>query len=189
MKHVITGPPCSGKSTLLEMLSKLGFSCVPEAARSVISGEQYLERSDPNYRGTLPWYPDMFEEFQRRVCEVQQAFEFFAEEKAKESKIETIFLDRSMVDQVAYCTLGKCNEPPNLRELMWQAQYGTVFYCEAVPYTVDDQRKETPEEAQRVDEALRIAYSDFGRPMVYLTGCPVTRVDTVLNVLIEIAKP
>src|SRR4051812_29414233 len=87
--YVITGPPCCGKSTTVELLAQRGFQIRSEIARD------YLDQEISNQRQIQEVLSDM-RRFQREV---------FLRAVASEEALPTdkmIFLDRGIPDSLAY---------------------------------------------------------------------------------------
>ncbi|MBI4016731.1 MAG: ATP-binding protein [Candidatus Aenigmarchaeota archaeon] len=141
MKYVITGGPGVGKTTTLNELEKLGYSTLPEVARQIIAEQM------PN--GVLPW-TNLFA-FQKLVVTRQLDLE---------SKVEGVtFLDRGLLDGLAYCWAGGIDVPLQLSHACRNAEYAGVFLLDRLPaYCTDAQRKESVEEAEKIHNALAEAY-------------------------------
>lgn len=162
-KHVLTGGPCSGKTTLIDMLFDNGYRVVPETARFIIELEKIHED------GILPWKPGKMEQFQELVFYAQKTFEDIFSRKFLHQSIDNIiFLDRSLVDPIAYCKVYGVKEPTGLREAIEAANYQTVFFLEQVPYDRDMERKEAEEMALRLSDALYEAYYSLGYKIIRL---------------------
>jgi predicted ATPase len=143
----ITGGPCCGKTTLLNNLAMQSYQTVPEAARMIIEEEQK--------RGStcVPWI-DLYgfqESAANRILELEHSFED-----------SLLFCDRGVVDGHGYSTNGKVPTPEIVRDLGTQ-RYGAVFILDPIPvYQKDDSRKENPEEAKKIHNAIWTAYREFG---------------------------
>ncbi len=95
-KVVLTGGPCSGKSTLMREIQELygdRVHCVQEVATILIS--EVGLRPDPKDA-------HMYESFQRTLYAVQRSFEEAAELQALRDGKKILVLDRGTVDAVAY---------------------------------------------------------------------------------------
>lgn len=77
---VISGGPCSGKSTLIEELRRRGFEVRKEVARDILSQED------------------------NSFFEIEEKIAFEQARREIESK-GTVFFDRSLVDVIAYCKM------------------------------------------------------------------------------------
>lgn len=149
-KYIITGGACTGKTTLIGKLKERGFAVVPEAARYVIRQEQEKEKTISGYKGIFPWN-DM-DKFQEKIIATQSQLE-------NEINAEEIFLDRSVVDILAYSSKRK----QQILDYLKKANYTKAFLLEPLPfYTQDEQRKETEEEARLAHNKSYDAYRNVG---------------------------
>lgn len=187
-KHVITGGACVGKTTLIEELDKLGYNHLPEAARNVIQREQKLEKYLPAYEGIFPW-TDLYH-FQEEVRDAQISSEnmiepslLMGDPNGWEEKDHDIFLDRSLVDGIAYGRVGGIEEIPELREMIKQAEYSKIFFLEHLDvYFKDEQRYEDEDESRQVHEEIYNVYTELGFDVVRVPAVSIEeRVDIVLN--------
>jgi len=143
----ITGGPCCGKTTLLNILAAQSYQTVPEAARMIIEEEQK--------RGSacVPWI-DLYgfqESAASRILELEHSFED-----------SLLFCDRGIVDGHGYSTNGKVPTPEIIRDLGTR-RYGAVFILDPIPsYQKDESRKEDSLEARKIHRAIWRAYQDFG---------------------------
>ena len=96
---VITGPPCSGKSTVMKKLEKLypDFHFVPEVATIVISLVGI--KPDGTELGLI--------RFQKMVYQTQKSFEYTSAQFAQTQGKRGILLDRGKADQPAYMPGGR----------------------------------------------------------------------------------
>src|SRR5262245_15645027 len=117
-KHIITGPPCSGKTTLVDLLAKHDHPIGTESARAVIEHEQAKEHANSAYRGLLPWHADRVQAFQHAVMDRQRMTESINDRLYAN---QTRFYDRALPDQIAYCRVFGIPEPAGLRKAIEQA--------------------------------------------------------------------
>jgi len=102
-KIVLTGGPCSGKSTLMrEIMEKYGdrVHCVPEVATILIAQVGILPDAKDEAHNAR---------FQKILYRVQRSFEEAAELQAIKDGKQVIILDRGTLDAVAYFE-GEINE-------------------------------------------------------------------------------
>jgi predicted ATPase len=153
-KYILTGGPCSGKTTLLNELARQGYQTVPEAARMIID---YQQATGGNI---LPWTDR--EAFQKAVIRVQLSLE-------ARLRDETTFLDRGLADGLAYYKLDGVEPPRELTEAVRDNGYEKVFFLEQrQEYQQDDARKEDEEEARRIGELLKKTYQELGYEVIDL---------------------
>lgn len=169
-KYIVTGGPCTGKSTLLRSLRDRGMKMVGESARPIIRHEKKKGEN-----GVLPWTD--LKGFQENVISYQQR---------KESRLdfnEDYFLDRSIVDCVAYAELGGVSLNDSVYGAIRDADYTRVFFLDQLPfYEQDSERRETKEEAQKIHEKLYEVYDRFGFDIVTVPAFePSERIDHTLE--------
>ena len=98
-KYVLTGGPCTGKTSLLKFLAKLGFQTVCEAAPIIMREEREKGKQ-------IPWKDLVY--FQQRVLNKQLEFE------SKLDLLPVVFVDRGTLDGLAYFELFKTKPPKKL---------------------------------------------------------------------------
>jgi predicted ATPase len=146
--YVLTGAPCSGKTTLLKCLEEKGFAIIPEVARVVIENEQKTGGNK------VPWKD--FDGFQKEVMRIQMELE-------SKIKSETAFLDRGMADGITYYLLNNTQPPQELVNLARTNQYTKIFFIEQLPiYATDESRKEDKVTADRIQELIKQTYTSLG---------------------------
>ena len=142
-KYVLTGGPCSGKTTLLSELKKRGYNIVEESARDIIR----------KHNGILP------EERQRRIAKSQLEIELSLPDN-------TYFLDRSIIDTIAYSLFHNVT-PPCFPDFQLKARYNKIFLLERLSFKNDGERIEkSEEEAIKVHEKIVEAYQMFGYVLI-----------------------
>lgn len=151
-KYVLTGGPCSGKTTILKEMEKRNFVCIPESAREIIEAESFKEK------GIFPW--NDFIGFQKKVFQLQIS-------KENHLSDEMIFLDRSIIDSLAYMLAeGYVINNIVLQELIEHTDigdYDTVFFLEMLPdYKQDLSRREDREKAIHISETIYDLYLALG---------------------------
>jgi predicted ATPase len=176
-KIIISGGPHSGKTTLFESLRSIYTDAwfVEEPAARVIRRELTKAKENPTYRPIVPWID--YSLFGPIVV---------AESIALENKIppatHLAFLDRSLIDGIAYSRLKDCAFLiSDIQRRIRAAEYTLAFFCEQVgDHTQTDIRRETADEARRTRDYLAEAYAEADIPVVHLPATSVKeRIDTV----------
>lgn len=158
--YVLTGGPCAGKTTLILELERRGHHVIHEAARLIIEEELAEGKTLEEIRRP----PGRFE---RRVVERN-----IAHEKGLPSEL-TVFLDRGILDNVAYHRYLNIPMDAQLEEAATAARYRKVFLLDMVDFEQDEARNETPEQASAIHEHLAKAYEEYGVPLVRVPVLPV----------------
>jgi predicted ATPase len=156
--HVITGAPCSGKTTLINQLDDKGFLTVPETGRVYVEGEMAKGRTTDEILKNSAVN-------QRCIIELQLRFE-------RRLRVnEVAFLDRGSPDILTYCrVLGL--DPNVLLAHCFYHRYASVFILDRFPFQYDGTRIEDDATAGLIDEWLVRDYSAFGYSIVRVPILP-----------------
>jgi predicted ATPase len=166
--HVITGAPCSGKTTVIHELERRGFFVVHEVARAYIEAK---------FAEGLPL---------ARIRNDELAFErLLLEEKvAIEGRLgtrDTIFFDRAIPDSVAYFLLSGL-DPSEPIVCSSKRRYKKVFLLDRLPTRKDAVRKEDDRTASSIERLLIDCYRDLGYPLIRIPVSNVSsRADAILK--------
>ena len=145
---VISGPPCSGKTTLVSELETLGYPVVHEVARSLI--EANLQRDIT------------IQDIQARKANLQH--EILRQKLAIERHLpenRLIFFDRGIPDSIAYFKLAGL-DPRQVVSAAHRFRYERVFFLEPVAYRKDSVRLEEVSTAATLGESLERSYMLVG---------------------------
>jgi predicted ATPase len=177
MKYVITGGACTGKTTMINELKRRGYQIVGESARIIIDSEQVHEKMNPAYDGVYPWTDN--HAFQLLVVKLQKMLE----DDIVNREFKHNFLDRSLVDGIAYAKIWKTEEVEGLREEIAKARYTTIFFLEQLGfYNMDEQRQESELVNREVHDKLFEIYTELGFDVVRVPPLPIDeRVEFVLE--------
>lgn len=118
--YVITGAPSSGKTTLLNYLSKLGYYTIPESARALIDREMASGKTLKDIRKNG-------EEFQKKVLGMKIEVEKNLDPK------DTVFLDRGIPDSLAYFQVNGL-DTSYIYKLCNNYEYRKVFVLERLEF-------------------------------------------------------
>jgi len=166
--HVITGAPCSGKTTVIRELEQLGYPVVHEVARAYI--DERLKTGE-----TIDRIKADILSFERHIL-----YEKIAIEQSL-FKEETVFLDRAVPDSIGYYIIeGLDPDDPIQKSRLWR--YKTVFFFERIPFERDPVRSENGKIASRIDGLLKESYGMLGYEIVFVPLMTVSeRVSLILK--------
>ena len=150
---IITGGPSSGKTSIINGLSKSGFEVSHEKARLVIK-----EQLEINLETELvPW---------KNVLKFSEAVvkEILADAHFRQNDV--VFFDRGVPDVLGYLNHAGLNYTPEyfLDSAKYMSYSKEVFFLpswEAI-YENDAERKESYEDAKLISERIREAYENCG---------------------------
>lgn len=168
--YVITGGPCTGKTTLLAELATLGHATVPEAARLIID-EGFAQGK------TLKEIRADEQKFQHVVLERKKMIE------ANTMRETVTLFDRGMHDTIAYLKQYGWEITKAVEEIIKNATYRKVFLLEPLPHHENDYaRTEDKTFTVKLNKLLRRTYQDAGLPVISVPPLPLAeRVDFVLK--------
>ena len=169
---VLIGGPGTGKSTVLDELSKRKYHCMPEVSREVTLEAQK--------RGTQQLFLTKPLLFSKMLLEGRER-QFL---DAKESNSEIIFFDRGLPDVYAYMDYTNDVYPDYFKQKCIEYKYDYVFLFKPWEeiYISDNERYESFEESLEIDKFLQKAYVDLRYTIIEVPfGSVVERVDFVLN--------
>ncbi len=171
---VLTGGPGSGKTTLINHLSEMGYRCMPEAGRAVIRQQQ-------SGGGTaLPWNDKTA--YARRMYEHDMA----AYQRACNTS-GPVFFDRGIVDVVAYLQMEQLPVPATVQTAASHCRYHTTaFILPPWPqiYRRDRERQQDLPTAIATYHAMMKTYSQYGYILMRVPHLPVAqRAAFILNAI------
>lgn len=173
---IITGGPGAGKTTLINALAQAGFAVAPEAGRAIIRTQQ------ENGGRALPWTDPL------AFAEAMLAHDL-ASYADLGTQAGPVFFDRGIPDVVGYLRLEGLPVPDHMLEAARTQRYsGDVFICPPwrAIYSTDDERRQTPEVAERTYQVMVETYTALGYTLRPVPRAPVdTRVRFVRDVLAE----
>lgn len=158
--HVITGAPCSGKTTVIRELERRGFKVVHEVARAYIDGELAKGK-------TMEMIKADEMAFERHILLEKLAIESALDQS------ETVFLDRAIPDSIAYYRLHNLN-PDEPIEYAQKFRYKTIFQFERFEFDKDRVRDENDVEAGMLDRLLHESYKQSGYDILRVPVAPVS---------------
>lgn len=167
--YVITGGPCSGKSTILKALSKKGYSVIYEAARTFIDSEIKKGKTLSEIRKNEL-------QFQKKVLQLKKNIE------NKLPKEKVIFLERGIPDTIAYFRLCGVKNKKILNNLSRYGKYKKVFLLELLDYKKDYARTEDLKQAQKIEKLLEESYKNY-EPIKVPKMSLAKRIDFIISKL------
>jgi predicted ATPase len=171
--HVITGAPCSGKTTLLDMLADKGYQTVTEVARDYFENELAKGRTIDEIRQDDA-------AVQYGILDLQLELEHGLR------RDEVAFLDRALPDCITFHRVFGLNINDVL-SVCFQYQYASVSILDRLPFlrskTLGPEDEKT---ASFVDEWLARDYSALGYDVLRVPVLPPEeRLAFILERLIE----
>lgn len=167
--YVITGAPCSGKTTVLNSLKEMGYEVIGEVARTYIDKliAEGLTIRDIRKDETR---------FQNNVLDQKYKLEEYID------KDKLVFFDRGIPDSYAYFKFLGIEDEKLLKKSLVN-NYKKVFILEPCPYKKDYARTESEEDQIKLHELIQEAYKISGAEII---NVPIfetkkDRVDFVLN--------
>lgn len=168
--YVFTGPPSSGKSTIIRELSKLGYKTFEEVGRQLIDRELAAGKSLREIGVDSPV-------FERRFVETQRKLE------ALVSQTETVIFDRGILDTLPFFKYYGWAVPDEIQRYCSQANYNkSVFLFELLDYDKDYARVETEETAKKMQVLFGQVYEEAGYNVIFIPK------DTIKNRLAAVLK-
>ena len=175
-KIVITGGPGTGKSTLINELTKRGFTCLEEISRQVT-----LNAKKEGVNQLFLTNPLLFSELLLKGRYKQYM-------DADAIKADIAFFDRGVPDVLAYMDFIGDRYPVSFTETCKNVVYDTVFILkpwEAI-YTVDNERYENFEQALQIHDCLLNTYKNYNYQLI---DVPFGTVENRTNYILEVLKP
>ena len=167
--YVLTGGPCSGKTTLIDELKKRGYRVFREPARIVIAAELA--------QGKI--IQDILADPRALQHKILAHFLELATEAPKD---QILFLDRGIPDVVAYYRKFNLSGDEVIKKAVASVRYRKVFLMDMIDFVSDTERYETPQEAAILHRYLRDAYTDQGYDVIEVPVVPVPeRADFILK--------
>jgi predicted ATPase len=160
---VVTGGPGAGKSTLIEALAADGLRHMPEAGRAIIRDQ--IAIGGP----ALPWAD------RRAFAELMLGWELRSWREAQALDGHVLF-DRGIPDVLGYLRLCGRPVPRHVERAAERFRYNRrVFIAPPWPeiFVQDEERKQSPEEAEATHRAMVEVYSGLGYELVPLPLAPV----------------
>ena len=167
---VITGPPSSGKTTLLNLLEESGHSTSGDSTRQLISDVVAAGRNAEEFR--------FAEDFQPKVLEAMLA----AEQRLNPT--DRVFLEYGLPCNIAFHRTESLPLTLGLAEAAMVHSYKAVFILEPVGWESDEQRVEDEAYQAEVHGHMFDVYKELGYdPIATPAISPQERLEFVLGAL------
>ena len=151
---VITGPPSSGKTTLLNLFADAGHPVSHDSTRQLIADVTASGRDAEEFR--------FADDFQPRVLEAMAAAEH------RLDPTERVFLEYALPCNIAFHRTEGLELTPGLAEAATTFRYRTVFILDPVGWETDAQRVEDAEYQAAVHGHMWDVYREHGYEPVRL---------------------
>ena len=168
--HVITGAPCSGKTSVIKEIEQRGTRVIHEVARSYID-EQLGKglRLDQIKADVL--------QFERHILHTKIKIE------GRLAESETVFFDRGVPDSIAYFKLEGLDPAEPLAHSR-KTRYRRIFFFERFDFLIDEVRSEDEMMAAKLNDLLLEAYTQIGYDIIRVPVMSVAdRTDLVLRAI------
>jgi len=169
--YVITGAPCSGKTSVIKALEQQGFRVVHEVARAYIDAELGKGKSLEQIKAD----PDQFE---------NHIFLTKLKIEASLPPNDIVFLDRAVPDSIAYFQLEGL-DPGQPVEKSKAVRYKKIFLFERLAFLEDGVRSEDDHLAARLDDLLAAAYRKLNYEIVHVPAISVDKRTAFILELLE----
>lgn len=172
---VITGGPGSGKTSIINALSKKGFTCFQEISREII-----LKARENGIEQLFLTHPLKFSESLLKGRIKQHS-------NALASSNEFVFLDRGIPDIPAYMDFKASTYPDVFVKACKENQYDAIFILAPWQdiFTSDNERYENFEQAKDIHTHLFKTYTKYG---YVLKDVPFGTIEARANYIIDIVK-
>lgn len=172
---VITGGPGSGKTSIIKLLTKLGYTCFNEISRQVI-----LEARKEGIEQLFLTKPIQFSQrlLEGRIKQYNEALN---------TKKAVAFLDRGIPDIPAYMDFKGDIYPELFNEACKKHNYTAVFILAPWQdiFISDNERYENFTQAKQIHEELVKTYSNYG---YNLMDVPFASIEARANHIINTVK-
>lgn len=167
--YVITGGPSTGKTTVINLLHKLGYHTTIEHARHYIDTWHNEGHTVEDIRTNK-------RKFQLGILDMQ------IEGEASIKTKEVVFMDRAIPDNLAYYQFIALDLDQKLIKALKEVSYKKIFILDRLPFTKDYARTENEEDRKNIHQLIIDVYTDLGFPIVFVPVLPpLERVEFILK--------
>lgn len=166
--YVITGAPCSGKTSVISRIGQMGYRVVHETARAYINEELNKRRTLDEIKADMYIFESSI--FYRKI-KIEEALP----EKA------IIFLDRAIPDSIAYFRFAGL-DPKDPERMSAGIRYRKIFMFDRLRIKQDEVRNENEEDSILIDQLIEETYRTIGYEITRVPVLPLQRrVDFILE--------
>jgi len=159
--YVITGAPCSGKTSVISRIGQLGYRVVHETARAYINEELNKARTLDEIKADMSLFEHNI--FYRKI-EIESSLP----DKA------IVFLDRAIPDSIAYFRFAGL-DPKEPEEKSADIRYRKIFLFDRLQIKHDEVRNENEEDSILIDRLIEETYKRLGYEIMRIPVLPVRR--------------
>jgi predicted ATPase len=165
---VITGAPSSGKTSVIEELTRRGYQTEPEVARELI--EDCLKHGEK-----IEQVREKNEWLQNEILRLKLSRE------ESQNPEQLVFLDRGIPDSLTYFRIAGL-DLANAKTVSREFRYRHVFIFDRLSLVQDGIRTESDEIARQIDLALENDYKELDYSPIRVPVIPISaRVDFILH--------
>ena len=166
--YVITGAPCSGKTSVISSLEQHGYRVVHETARAYINEELGKGKRLDEIKADMSLFEHNI--FYRKIE---------AESSLPDKAI--VFLDRAIPDSIAYFRFAGL-DPEEPEKESADIRYRKIFLFDRLRIKQDEVRNENEEDSILIDRLIEETYVTLGYEIMRVPVLPVgRRVDFILE--------
>ena len=167
--YVITGAPCSGKTTVVNILNAKGYKTTIEHARHYLDTQRSFGKSIEETRSHQ-------KKFQSGILDMQ------IEQEEVLSPDDVVFLDRAIPDALAYYRFLNLVEDEKLLTAMRTVSYKKIFILDYLPLVQDYARREDAEAQKKIHALISEVYESFPFQVIHVPVFkPEERVELILK--------
>jgi len=173
---VITGPPSSGKSTIINELSVHGYNTIPETAALNIDRMKIKLNEDESVQDVVDTL-----DFQTSITNKQ----LVAESLNGLHINSTTILDRSLIDNIAYRRYFGVPVGQKLKQVV-QDRYDKVLFFEPLSFEQSGATYENSEtEQENIKLVLKTTYEQYESSYESMHSIPETGIEPRLEMVID----
>ena len=156
--HVITGAPCSGKTTIIKLVAEKGLKVLPETGRMYVEREIARGKTLDEIRADRVGFDYLIKDLQfENECGLPPE--------------DVFFLDRGFPDSLAFFQMAGL-DPNEILPECFNHRYASVFVLDRFPVQKDAARTEDDVTAEFLDQWIPRGYSALGYDVLRVPVLP-----------------